>query len=223
MRRSYRVRSRQRAAGFSLLEMMVVVALIIVVGSITFVSLIPLLKAQRVTNAYNITLAAMRQARDNAVSQRTSYSVNFVQSTSAAATITVAPTLSTAFSGEQNSVTYTLPTDVGFYAISGIPTGATTVPDGYGAGATAIDFGYTYSGTGSGGTSTIYFCPDGSSQDGTGGVGACTGNWSGGVVYVARQGEILSSRAITLWGGTGRIHGWRLYNKTGGGYLWLRQ
>ena len=33
----------------------------------------------------------------------------------------------------------------------------------------------------------------------------------------------MSSRAITLWGATGRIHGWRFYNATGGGYQWVRQ
>ena len=34
-------------------------------------------------------------------------------------------------------------------------------------------------------------------------------------MYLARTGDLLSSRAITLWGGTGRIHGWRLYGKSG--------
>jgi len=69
--------SRQRASGFSLIEMTMVVALIIILASITFISLVPVMKQQRVTNAYNTTLAAMRQARDNAVAQRTSYSVTF--------------------------------------------------------------------------------------------------------------------------------------------------
>ena len=216
-------RMRNRTSGFSLLEMTIVVALIIILASIAYVSLIPLLKQQRVTNAYNITLGAMRQARDNAVSQRTSYSVTFAQATSSsAATITVAPTL-TGFQGDQNTLTYTLPTDVGFNALSGIP--ATNTPDSFGSGAAAIDFGYTMNGSGyTGGQSTIYFCPDGSSQNTTGG-GACAGPgyWSGGVIYIARQGEILSSRAITLWGGTGRIRGWRLYPASTGAYQWLRQ
>ena len=199
---------------------MIVVALILMVGRITFMSLIPMLKAQRVTNAYNITLSAMRQARDNAVAQRTSYSVVFANPTTGA-TITVAPTLSGGFQGSQGSVTYNLPSDVTFDAESAVAT--TPTPDGFGAGNRAIDFGYTASGVGSGGSSTIYFCPDGSSQDGSEGTGQCTGNWSGGVIYIARTGELMSSRAITLWGGTGRIHGWRLYSNGSGGYQWLRQ
>ena len=203
-----------------MLEMMTVVGIIMVVGAITFVSLIPLLKQQRVTNAYNTTLAAMRLARDNAVSQRTSYSVTFTK-TASASTLTVGPTLTTGFQGSQNSTTFTLPVDVSFDAESSLAS--TPPPDGYGSGLTAIDFGYTASGTGTGGSSVIYFCPDGTSQDGTNGAGACTGNWSGGVVYIARPGELLSSRAVTLWGGTGRIRGWRLYSNGSGGYQWLRQ
>jgi prepilin-type N-terminal cleavage/methylation domain-containing protein len=214
---------RHRANGFSLLEMIVVIALLLIVGKITFVSLIPVLKQQRVTNAYDTTLAAMRQARDNAVAQRTSYSVTFSNSASPN-TIVVAPTVA-GFQGDQNTATYQLPVDVTFVALNGIPITTATTPDGYGTGSNAIDFGYAMNGTGSGGgQSTIYFCPDGSSQN-TSGAGSClgAGNWSGGVIYIARQGELLSSRAITLWGGTGRVRGWRLYPNTSGGYQWLRQ
>jgi len=213
--------ARHDASGFSLMEMMMVVAIIIILASISFVSLVPLLQQQHVVNAYNITMGAMRQARDNAISQRTSYSVTFAaQGSGAPATVTVAPTIS-GFQGDQSSNIYQLPTDVNFYAASQLAS--TSPPDGFGAGTAPIDFGYTYSGTGAGGQTTIYFCPDGSSQN-TSGDGTCagSGNWSGGVVYIAMQGNLLSSRALTLWGGTGRVHGWRLYSKSGG-YQWLRE
>jgi len=203
---------------------MTVVALIIVMASISFMSLIPALKQQRVTNAYNTTMAAMRQARDCSVSQRTSYSATFSNSVSPN-TITVAPTVAfnVALGVTPCGATYQLPTDVTFVAQSGLPNTAATVPDNYyNASLLPIDFGYTANG-GTGGASVVYFCPDGSAQDAENGAGNCLGSWSGGVVYIARNGEILSSRAVTLWGGTGRIHGWRLYPKSGGGYQWLRQ
>jgi type II secretory pathway pseudopilin PulG len=208
-----------RESGFSLIEMMVVVAISIVITVISVMTLVPVMKQQRVTNAYNTTLAAMRQARDNAVSQRTSYSVTF--STSVLPnTITVSPTLA-GFQGDQNTVIYKLPTDVSFDIESA--AASTPTPDGYGTGGSAIDFGYTANGTGTGGQATVYFCPDGSAQDAEGGAGNCAGSWDGGVVYIARPGELMSSRAVSLWGGTGRMRGWRLYSNGSGGYQWLRQ
>ena len=201
--------------GFSLLEMVTVMALIIVMASVSFISLIPALKQQRVTSAYNTTLSAMRLARDNAVAQRTSYKVTFTTTTSPyRSTIKVEPTL--AFTGAQTTATYQLPTDVAFITQTGFPAAA---PDNYGTGATAIDFGYTASNT-TGGSQVVYFCPDGSAQDDA--TGSCLGNADGGVVYIARSGDLLSSRAVSLWGTTGRIRGWRLY-PNGGTYQWQRQ
>jgi prepilin-type N-terminal cleavage/methylation domain-containing protein len=221
--RTNRVHRRHRASGFSLLEMMTVVAisLIVTVGSV--MALVPVLNQTRVTNAYNTTLSALRQARDNAVSQRTSYSVTFSNSVTPN-TVTVAPVLptgATAFQGDLPSTTYQLPNGVTFYAASAIAS--TTPPDSFGTGANAIDLGYTANGVGTGGQTVIYFCPDGSAQDAEGGAGNCLGSWDNGVVYISRSTDLLSSRALSIWGATGRIHGWRFYPNSSGGYQWLRQ
>jgi Tfp pilus assembly protein FimT len=210
---------RHRASGFTLLEMMIVVSLTITVALFSVLSLMPVLNQTRVTNAYNTTMSAMRQARDNAVSQRTSYSVTFSNSVSPN-TIVVAPTLS--FTGSMTSATYQLPPGVTFSAQTALAS--TTPPDGYGAGTAPIDFGYSAPGTGTGGQTVIYFCPDGSAQNSSG-AGNCSGmnNWSGGVIYLGRPApDILSQRALTVWGGTGRIRGWRLYSN-GANYKWVRQ
>jgi prepilin-type N-terminal cleavage/methylation domain-containing protein len=212
---------RHRASGFSLIEMVIVLALIMVLASITFINMVPVMKQQRINNAYNTTLSAMRQARDNAVSQRTSYKVTFTAAVLPASnTIKVEPTLAGGFTGAQSTVTYQLPTDVSFAVQSGFPSPG---PDLFGTGTSPIDFGYTANGVGTGTQNIIYFCPDGSAQDAEGVAGTCAGSWDSGVVYIGRPGELLSSRAITLWGGTGRVRGWRLYAKSGGGYQWLRQ
>lgn len=203
----------RRERGFSLLEMMIVLAISIVASVISVVSLIPLLQQQRVNNAYNTTLSAMRQARDNAVSQRTSYSVTFANGTSTS-TITVTPTL-LGFQGDQNTAVYNFPAGVSFL----VPPSGATAPDNFGTGSNAIDFGYT-SNSNSGGGNVIYFCPDGSAQT----LSTCAGpgNWDNGVVYLARSGDVGSFRAVDLWGGTGRVRGWRLYSGSGG-YQWSRQ
>ena len=210
-----------QTSGFSLLEMVMVLALIITLATVSFMSLQPMLRQQRVNNAYNTVLSAMRVARDYSVAQRTSYVV-IMDSTTTPHSIRVQPTF-VGPQGIQKTVSYSLPTDVGFRVVAGIPTAPSKTPDGFGTGAKAIDFGYTNAGAGVGGSNLIYFCPDGTAQDAAGGVGQCTGNLNGGVVYIARAGELLSSRAITVWGATGRMRGWRLYNGGAGGVIWQRQ
>jgi len=218
--KSPRTNASRRTSGFSLLEMVMVLALIIIMATVSFISLRPLVRQQSVGNAYNTVLSAMRQARDNSIAQRTSYVVTLNSSTTPHS-ITIAPTFAGP-QGIQAPVTYTLATDVRLSAESGIPTAPTNTPDGFGTGAKAIDFGYTSQG-GAGGKNLIYFCPDGSAQDAAGGIGQCTGNVNNGVVYIARPGDLMSSRAITVWGSTGRIRGWRLYNGGAGGVVWKRQ
>lgn len=204
-----------RQSGFSLLEMVMVMAIATVAASITFLSLQPALKQQRVTNAYNTVLSAMRQARDNAIGQRAAYTVTF-STASVPHTIRIEPTFA-GFQGALSPATYSLPNDVRFDNEPGIPTNNQFVPDRFGTASNAVDFGYTGQGVGVGGSKVLYFCPDGSAQDSP----QCTGNVNNGVVYIARPGELYSSRAITLWGATGRIRGWRLY--TSGGAVWQRQ
>lgn len=199
--------------------MVIVMSMILIMATVSFISMQPMIKQQHVNNAYNTVLSVMRQARDNSVAQRTSYVVT-LDSTTTPHTISIAPTFAGP-QGIQAPITYKLPNDVKFDAEYGIPTAPTQTPDGFGTGAKAIDFGYTGQGVGVGGKNIIYFCPDGTAQDATGGAGQCTGNMNNGVVYIARTGELLSSRALTVWGATGRIRGWRLY--TSGGTAWQRQ
>jgi Tfp pilus assembly protein FimT len=211
---------RHGASGFSLVEMVTVVAITITLTVVSVISLVPLLQTQHVVNAYNMTLAALRQARDNAVAQRTSYSVTFSNSvTPKTIAVAWAPASGETALPSGNvpaTVTYQFPTDVAFL----VPPSGTPAPDSYGTGANAIDFGYTAAST-TGGATTIYFCPDGSVQ--TSNLCSGFGNWDGGVVYLGRSGNAFSDRAVDLWGGTGRIHGWRLYPASGGTYQWIRQ
>jgi len=195
--------ARQRMRGFSMLEMMVVLGIIIIVTGMSMMSLQPALKSQRVTNAYNTTLMAMRQARDNAVAQRQTYFVTFTHNAVPPDTVTITQ-------GATGSVisTFQLPLDLSFQTLTGIPTAAGTTPDGFGKGATAIDFDQNVA---SGTQNLIYFMPDGSGQD-------VNGNINNGVLYIARTGELYSSRAITFWGATGRMRGWRLLVNKGNPY-----
>jgi hypothetical protein len=107
----------------------------------------------------------------------------------------------------------TLPNDISFQVILGIPTTLATTPDHFGTGGTAIDFDQGVAG---GAKNVICFNPDGSSQD-------VNSNGNNGVIYLARGGELYSSRAITVWGATGRLRGYRLYPVAAGGSIWRQQ
>jgi len=61
----------------------------------------------------------------------------------------------------------------------------------------------------------VMFVPDGSAQD-------LIGNFNSGVVYVGLTGNLFSMRAVSVFGTTGRVRGWRLYPQ-GGGAQWSQQ
>ena len=49
-----------------------------------------------------------------------------------------------------------------------------------------------------------------------------SGNFNSGVVYMSRPGDLYSSRAVSIFGTTGRVRGWRLL-KQGGVNKWVQQ
>ena len=197
----------RRMRGFSLIETLIVLSLMMIASGIFFMSLQPALKDTRVTNAYNATLMTMRRAREQAIAERRVYLVTFNNAVSPN-TITI----TRAATGVVTS-TISLPTDITFRAEPGIPTTLATTPDHFGTGSPAIDFDQGVAG---GAKNVICFNPDGSAQD-------INSNTNNGVIYMARTGSLYSARAITVWGSTGRLRGYRLYPKTGGGSIWRQQ
>src|SRR6202521_2772698 len=123
----------RRTRGFSLIEVMVVLSLILIVTAFSIMTIQPALKQGRVTEGYNTTLMMMRQARDISVAQRQIYFVTFSGvAVSNAITITQGSTCPV-------TSTKSLPTDVAFDVEPVVPTSptvSTTTPDGFGAGAT---------------------------------------------------------------------------------------
>jgi hypothetical protein len=53
----------------------------------------------------------------------------------------------------------------------------------------------------------VAFMPDGSARD-------TNGNYNNGVLYLARTGDIYSTRAVSVFGASGRVRGWRLVNNS---------
>ena len=206
MKETYAIRRRRNSGGFSLLELMIAMSIGLILAAFATIFYTPLMKQQHIVNAYNATLTTLRRARDQAAGDMRVYVVSFTLP----GTITVTQNTTTG----PVLLTTVLPSDVTFHVEPGVPTSPTvapTTPDGMGTATNAIDFDQ---GVGVGGATTIYFYPDGTAQD-------INGNTNNGVIYLGRPGELDSSRAITLWGSTGRIRGWRLYKL--GAATWRQQ
>ncbi|HEX4488268.1 MAG TPA: prepilin-type N-terminal cleavage/methylation domain-containing protein [Terriglobales bacterium] len=191
-----------KSRGFSLIEMLMVVSIAIVASGMAFMSLIPAIKDARVGSSVNSALATMRRAREEAVSKRRVYVVKFITP----GTIQVTQNTTTGTS----LITTLLPDDITFVADSSLPS---TGPDNFGAGKVAIDFDQAVSG---GVPTEIYFQPDGSAVD-------VHNNVNNGVVYFGRAGELMSSRAVSLWGATGRLRAWRIDTNSQGNLYWRQQ
>jgi prepilin-type N-terminal cleavage/methylation domain-containing protein len=189
------------ARGFSLLETMVVVSITLIAACISFITLQPTLKQAHANAAFSESFMLLRQYRQRAIDERKRYIVTFVAPQTiqisrwdVAVPVSPAPVL---------LYTETISPDVQFTVVAGVPGGAP--PDNFGNAAAAIDFGQ---GIGLGGLNYVLFMPDGSAQD-------VNGNLNNGVLYMGRPGDLYSSRAVSVFGATGRIRGWQLVQQAG--------
>ena len=188
--------------------MIIVVCVSLIAAAIGFITMRPVLKNARSDTAYQVTLAQLRNARNLAVTNRKTYRVVFTAPNRITTTRLDAGVPTTVVAD------VLLPMEVSFLALPGIPTTNATTPDNMGTGARAIDFDIN---VGGGGSNTIYFWPDGSAKD-------INGNLNSGIVYTARTADLLSSRAVTLFGATARSRGWRLVSTTiANQYQWVQQ
>ena len=205
--------------GFSLVEMLIVVSVLMILVGITFIGYQAASKNIRTSNAFNTVFQQIRTARENAIEKREQYIVCFGSSSAptGAATPLGAPDAQSiqifqwasgsALSTATQISSVELPWDMKFQSLTGFPT---ATPDGFGS--TAINFDQGITG---GVTNQIMFVPDGSARD-------TNGNLNSGIIFMARDSDLTSGRAITLFGGSGATRGWRL-NGTGGTAAWAVQ
>jgi type II secretory pathway pseudopilin PulG len=199
---------KARSSGYSLLELCIVMAIMIIVATVGVLFFSPALHNAHVNSAVQTTVSQLRMAREEAVDRRMLVTVTFLPPGTIQTQRTITGTLPGVLA--QAPVierSMTLPNDVQFLALPGLPTGAKT-PDGFGNGNLAIDFDQA---NGGGGT-VIFFNPDGTATD-------ALGNPNDGVVYIALPGALPSSHAITMFGATGRF---KVYSLTqpGGNPTW---
>jgi len=194
---------RKSQAGFSLAEIVVTLGVLMAGGAVAVMNISGALRGAHVETAYQNTLNQLRFARQVAIDKRTVCRVDF------AAPGRISVTQAFADGTPVQSETVTLPADVQYTIVAGMPSPPSAPPDNIGNGKIAIDFDRVAGGSGT----TIFFQPDGSALD-------AAGRSNDGVIYIARPGELTGARAISLLGTTGRIRGWRLGAKAGGGVVW---
>lgn len=195
--------------GFSMVELLVVVTIILILVAAALVTMVPTVQNSRANAGMEMVLGEMRRAHERAIDERRIYRVTFVPPNQIQLDVGQVANVASTITGTtpgfvQAQPPMTLPNGTQFICVGGIPTGGTAVPDGLGSGGNAIDFDL---GNGGGGTQ-IYFQPDGRALDGA-------NRLNDGVVYVAVPGNLYSSRAVTLFGATGRSKGWTLANLSG--------
>ena len=192
--------------GFSLLELLIVISVGLTMAAVTFIAMKPLFNQNHVDQAYETTLSVMRNYRNQSITANLRYIVFFtppgtltVQRWNYAQPVSPAPV---------TVATYTLPSDIQFAVQAGFPNPG---PDNFGTGTTPL----TVANCALVGQDCLIFYPDGSAQDDL-------GNFNSGVIYLSRPGDLYSSRAVSIFGTTGRMRGWRLY-KQAGVDTWVQQ
>ncbi len=189
---------RPNELGFSLVEMAVVVVITLIMTAMALFQIMPSMQKAKADAGFEIVLGQIRRARQRAMDERRTYRVSLV----APRTLQV-HRADVDGGGNQIFVltdTFTLPVDLQFTTVAGFPS---SYPDGFGTG-NAIDFGVDYGG----GQTQLFFQPDGTVLD-------SASRLNSGVVYIARPADLMSGRAVSVWGATGRVKGWHIVKKAG--------
>lgn len=166
--------------GLSLVEALIIVSVIGVMGAIAVPSVGTAIVDARANAAMRAVQGHLRVSRDEAMKARRVVEVQFTGDSQ----------IRSVRLGDTSSVLVTtmLESNMRFQLTPGLPD----TPDAFGQ-AAALDFG---------GPTTVYFQPDGSLTD-------VAGLPVSGTVYLGTPGRVLSARAVTVLGPTGRVDGYR--------------
>lgn len=176
-------RRRRAEQGYSLIELMIVVGILGVVTAIAVVQIGAEKQALVGDGAMRVVMAQMTAARELAITQRRNMDLLFTGTN-------VVQIVREEVPGPTLTTLSQIPFESGlqFLNIAGLPD----TPDAFGN-ATAVSFAAA---------TQIKFTPNGTLVD-------QNGNLLNGTVFVALPGQKMSARAVTIFGSTGRVRGFR--------------
>jgi prepilin-type N-terminal cleavage/methylation domain-containing protein len=179
---SEKMRSRRKQTGFSLIELVVAVAVIGVIAGMAIIGMNAILPTYRANQAMNQVFSQLRGARELAISQRRNVQVQFIGTNSIQLTEIETAGANVVFppiSWEGGAV---------YFRFAAIPD----TPMGFGTCAAVCLENIN------GGPPTMLFTPSGTFIDG--------GNTLvDGTIFLGIAGNPMSARAVTVLGATGRV------------------
>jgi len=175
------------------MEILLVAGLLMLVGGISMMIIGPALEARNVEMAVRTVSTQMSRARQISVDARRQTRVTFTTPS----TITVEASQGGTWTPVS---TVELPGDMELEIDAGT-VGSTGPPSPSGTYATSQVANFS-------GYSEIFFMPDGSAVTSTGAL-------TNGVVYVAQPSKVETTRAVTLFGSTGRLKRYKYVTGTG--------
>jgi type II secretory pathway pseudopilin PulG len=196
--------------GFSMIELMVVVGLIMIISAMALVAYLPTLQDARFDAAMRQVIEQLRQGREYAIANRRYVQITFPTVVAANGTqyevvLTQRNDL-TAGAGNVNPVLSKVPIQAPaqYTLVMGIDT-----PDSFSGGAPTGPV--MFEGVSGGPAAGMLFQSDGELVDGA------TFQPINGTVFMGFPAKNTSARAVTVLGGTGRIRGWK-----GTGTTWFQ-
>ncbi len=209
-------RRRKSERGFSMIEMVVVVTIILIISAMALINLPTMMQNIHSDAALRQVVTQLRQAREYSIANRRYVQVTFGIVGGLAQIQMIQRNDKTVGAGPVNPVLSTVPLQAPMQFV--VFGGAGDTPDGYGNGA-AIEFGTP--GVAGGPPGGMFFQSDGELVDGgtvVTGVGAGAANPISGSIFLGVAGNTSTARAVTVMGTTGRIHGW----SSVGGAAWTQ-
>ena len=202
---------RNSERGFSMIETVVVVAIILIISAMALINLPATMQSIHSDTAVREVVTQLRQAREYAIANRRYVQVTFTTVGGLAQIQMIQRNDKTAGAGAVNPVLSTVPIQAPMQFV--VFGGLADTPDGFGN-AAAIEFGTP--GVAGGPPGGMFFQSDGELVDG-GTVAGGAANPINGSIFLGVAGTTSTARAVTVMGTTGRVHGW-----SSGGGAWTQ-